>query len=699
MTTAVAAGFPITRLFDLAGLPLGAGLLYTYQAGSTTPLPTYLDRASTLPNTNPVVLDSTGSAIIRYTEGVGYRLVLTDPTGATVLATLDDYYAPITSLAGLGQVLYPQTALESAANVIPTNYNHVPGAFKRYGALADGSADDTTPITNAFKTGHKVLGGGPENTYRYNSNIAIPLGVNIRFDGQGCTFKPANTSIVANTNVPSIATTTVASGATQGSVSVVVASATGLVVGQIIQFSATGFPTFFATIKSLASTTVGIDYAFPFDYSAATVNVTVYAAGSFYEDVEWRNVKYDLSLLTGGNAALGMCLRIVNALEVWYENIEITKSASVPGATTMTLLEAYLCKQVGIHKVHSHGNVSAVTPANGSMVIIEVDDCNQAVVTDNIIEGQHFGINITRCAQAIVNNNVLHGRSTYEVINSLSLFSTRGIKVTTCGTTQVIGNSLDDYVTPIKVDVAFRATITGNSARNAEFKSGTNNTDAAFELSSTSQANQFGFVITGNVIENSGGLGILFSNGAAATVNGKVICTSNYIRGCQAQAIQISNADCDISDNMIENWDLAATGNPGVMYGDGATANNNQFFHTDNTKVCLQTNFVATYTYCFVGNKSPTGNPLFTGTKVLTAGGSTSIVSGTTSIVVTHGLARTPQAYEVFVVAGNQPTTAPGLISVGSFTSTQFTVTCKVDPGAGGLLILWRAELIQPWTA
>ena len=33
------------------GLPLNGGLLYTYQAGSSTPLATYSDNLGTIPNT------------------------------------------------------------------------------------------------------------------------------------------------------------------------------------------------------------------------------------------------------------------------------------------------------------------------------------------------------------------------------------------------------------------------------------------------------------------------------------------------------------------------------------------------------------------------------------------------------------------------------------------------------------------------
>jgi hypothetical protein len=51
------------QFFDSNGKPLDGGKVYTYKAGTTTPLTTYRDAAFT-PNTNPIILDSAGSADI-----------------------------------------------------------------------------------------------------------------------------------------------------------------------------------------------------------------------------------------------------------------------------------------------------------------------------------------------------------------------------------------------------------------------------------------------------------------------------------------------------------------------------------------------------------------------------------------------------------------------------------------------------------
>lgn len=49
---------------DTQGRPVPGGKVYTYEQGTTTPKETYSDEEGTTPNTNPVVLDSSGRAMI-----------------------------------------------------------------------------------------------------------------------------------------------------------------------------------------------------------------------------------------------------------------------------------------------------------------------------------------------------------------------------------------------------------------------------------------------------------------------------------------------------------------------------------------------------------------------------------------------------------------------------------------------------------
>lgn len=68
------------RFFDANGLPLNGGLLYSYAAGTATPLTTYLDNAGTT-NTNPVVLDADGYADLWINPTLLYKFVLHDSDG------------------------------------------------------------------------------------------------------------------------------------------------------------------------------------------------------------------------------------------------------------------------------------------------------------------------------------------------------------------------------------------------------------------------------------------------------------------------------------------------------------------------------------------------------------------------------------------------------------------------------------------
>jgi hypothetical protein len=77
---------PFLAFFNANGDPLVGGKLYTYYAGTTTPLATYTNNAGTTPNPNPVVMDSAGRASVWL--GVNsYKFVLKDSTDVLIYTT------------------------------------------------------------------------------------------------------------------------------------------------------------------------------------------------------------------------------------------------------------------------------------------------------------------------------------------------------------------------------------------------------------------------------------------------------------------------------------------------------------------------------------------------------------------------------------------------------------------------------------
>ncbi len=87
---------PKLQFFGTDGLPLVGGKLYTYAAGTTTPLASYTDHTGNTANTNPVILDSAGEADVWLPETTAYKYVLKTSEDVT-LFTVDYVSVPLTA--------------------------------------------------------------------------------------------------------------------------------------------------------------------------------------------------------------------------------------------------------------------------------------------------------------------------------------------------------------------------------------------------------------------------------------------------------------------------------------------------------------------------------------------------------------------------------------------------------------------------
>jgi len=83
MATTSLSPTPKLQFFDLNGAPLSGGLLYTYAAGTTTPLASYTDSTGLIANTNPIVLDSRGEANV-WLGADSYKLALYTSVGVLI---------------------------------------------------------------------------------------------------------------------------------------------------------------------------------------------------------------------------------------------------------------------------------------------------------------------------------------------------------------------------------------------------------------------------------------------------------------------------------------------------------------------------------------------------------------------------------------------------------------------------------------
>lgn len=111
---AVLAPVPWREFLDQNGRPLALGKVCTYQAGTTSggtadcpdgvPLATFTDNTATVPNPNPIILNSAGRAKIWIGAGP-YKWVLTTSTGAAVWSEdgiVSEAFAFLKSLQSVG---------------------------------------------------------------------------------------------------------------------------------------------------------------------------------------------------------------------------------------------------------------------------------------------------------------------------------------------------------------------------------------------------------------------------------------------------------------------------------------------------------------------------------------------------------------------------------------------------------------------
>ncbi len=73
--------------------------------------------------------------------------------------------------------------------------------------------------------------------------------------------------------------------------------------------------------------------------------------------------------------------------------------------------------------------------------------------------------------------------------------------------------------------------------------------------------------------------------------------------------------------------------------------------------------------------------------------GTGSMLSGSTSDVITHGLSAAPAAEDINIVFTENPTVDPGNIWISAIGATTFTVNCRTNPGGSNLDFSWKADI------
>jgi hypothetical protein len=318
------------QFFDNNGVPLNGGLLYVYDAGTTTPASTYTDSTAATNNTNPIVLDSAGRtpAQIWLTAGASYKFVLQTSTG--VLIKTDDNIFASYELAkvvgvtvGLGgnslatNVEVGNTALDSNTtgtnntavgyDALTANTDGVQNTSVGSLALDANTGGDyntalgysalTTATTADYNTavGYRALNAaltGASNTAVGADALLLATGANNTAVGRqaGNTLTTgSNNTLIGNGAAPS--SVTVSNEVTLGNSSVTTLRAPGISYAAGIKFFSYGTLTV-ATLPAAATAGAGAR-AFVTDANATTFASIVAAGGAngvpvYSDGTNWR---------------------------------------------------------------------------------------------------------------------------------------------------------------------------------------------------------------------------------------------------------------------------------------------------------------------------------------------------------------------------------------------------------------------------
>jgi len=141
---------PQQQFISYAGRPYAGGLLYFYFSGTSVPTPTYQDEALSIPNTNPVVLDSAGDAgNIFLDPGITYKVKLTDSSNNPIWTF--DPVIPTDSNTGSGfePIVSCTAAGTNSITLTPITPSQQPAAYSNYQVFAFVPVSTTTGAVSA----------------------------------------------------------------------------------------------------------------------------------------------------------------------------------------------------------------------------------------------------------------------------------------------------------------------------------------------------------------------------------------------------------------------------------------------------------------------------------------------------------------------------------------------------------------------
>ena len=177
---------PFMQFFTAGGIPLVGGKLYTYLAGTTTPLATYTDASGATANTNPVILDSRGEAAV-WVGAAAYKFKLADANDVEIWTAdnIGDHYDS-------SSIIYTPAGTNAVATTVQAKLRQSVSVFdfltsaqitnvQSGAASVDVTAGFQAAINYAQTSGYALY--IPAGTYKTSTALSITARIHLFGDG------------------------------------------------------------------------------------------------------------------------------------------------------------------------------------------------------------------------------------------------------------------------------------------------------------------------------------------------------------------------------------------------------------------------------------------------------------------------------------------------------------------------------------
>lgn len=597
-----------TRFTNDLGSPLVGGQVYTYFAGTSTNQDSYSDAALAVPNTNPVILDDTGSANI-FLKGA-YRIRVFDKSGRFIeeqdnvtqaasqgdATEISDKIASVesdlsTTNTELNKVKF-DTGITAAANYGGDDralYDKLSDrvSFLDVGAIGNGTDDDTAAIVAAISNTDIKEIDGLNKQYKITSAQLFTRGnlkiknasflVSSLTTGQfAMTFKgsqAASVSLTADANVSDIT----------------VASASGFAVNDFIyiesnkEWSSTPFPVVkcgeIAQIKSIEGTKINLKGELGSYYKltdSAKVSKLNLLDTPVFDNVAFTNL--DDEAKAEGGLKLELCKSAyvnVKTRNFQYAHVSVVRSAyttvvkpDLSGCKTLVGTNYGIVVTDGCYVLivkdgkgddFRHFVSVGNTVAGGINRFITVQNCDVTNMHDAFFDS-HVG-----CLEFVV-NNCTGSTSTLAVSNQDGVAAQNAnCKVTNCNFSGV-GRSGISYTPQVNTGVC-RKPLVLTSSNNEYYSVSNNATTKAILAQTASETGREAISLASSDNDKCDGFGFhFFANAIKSVINKISITNPNVLVPTITRGVEIRASESDVGLVVINGGILSTASAYDVVY-------------------------------------------------------------------------------------------------------------------------------------